>query len=344
MHDAVSCEILRTTHEIERFQPDWTSLWNADPHATPFQRPEWLVPWWHQFGQQELQAIVLSQHERQIAFLPFYIYRESNSSERQLLLLGAGTTDYLDGIFAPECRPEHVRTALELVQKESGWDVLYASQLRSKSMLFQALQQASDAGVQSFRGETCSRMRAVRMPELPVKIRRNTMNYRNRAARLGRLEFVVADQSNWSSSFDALVSTHTARWKSCGEPGPLWDQRIVAWHREALPQLEANGMLRLCLLRLNNEILSVLYSLIDPAGRPDRTQYFYITAYSSEHGKLGPGTLLFALAIERAAEEGVETIDLLRGVENYKNLWHVEHVPTYGFALRSAMRENGAIT
>lgn len=341
MHHGVSYEILRTTREIERFQPDWIALWNADPHATPFQRPEWLLPWWHQFGQEELQTIVVSQHERPIAFLPFYIYRQSTSSERQVLLLGAGTTDYLDGIFAPECRPEHVRIALELMQKKSGWDVLQASQLRAQSMLFQAFQ--GDAGVESFRAENCSRMQAVRMPQLPVKIRRNAMYYRNRAARLGRLEFIVADKSNWSRSFDALTSRHTARWKSCGEPGALCDERVVAWHREALPQLEASGMLRLCLLRLDREILGVLYSLIDPAGRPDRMQYFYITAYSTERGELRPGTLLLAFAIEHAAEEGVETIDMLRGEEAYKKIWHVEPVPTYGFALHSAMRESGAV-
>lgn len=31
-----------------------------------------------------------------------------------------------------------------------------------------------------------------------------------------------------------------------------------------------------------------------------------------------------ALAMEHAAEEGVETIDMLRGEEAYKKLWHVE--------------------
>jgi CelD/BcsL family acetyltransferase involved in cellulose biosynthesis len=343
MLDGVSCEIVRTTQNLGQFQSVWRALWSADPNVTPFQSPEWLLPWWRRFGQQELQAIVVLQCGRPIGFLPFYVYREPSSTERQLLLLGAGTSDYLDGIFAPECRPEHVRMALELIRKESSWDVLYAAQLRSQSTLFQALEQAGNWGVRQFRGEHCSRMRAVQIADLPVKIRRNAMYYRNRAARRGTLELSVADESDCSATFDALVSLHTARWNSRGTPGTLYDRRVLDWHREALPQLQASGMLRLCSLRLDGEILGILYSLIDPIGRPGRTQYFYLTAYSTGHAELRPGTLLLAFAIERAAREGVETIDMLRGEEEYRKIWHLEPSPTYGFAIASAAYEEAMI-
>ena len=81
-------------------------------------------------------------------------------------------------------------------------------------------------------------------------------------------------------------------------------------------------------LRLNDEAIAALYSLIDPK-RAGRAQYFYITAYSPEHADLRPGTLLIAYAVEHAANEGVETIDMLRGDESYKQIWHMEKVPTW---------------
>jgi CelD/BcsL family acetyltransferase involved in cellulose biosynthesis len=339
MPENCRCEILRTTEELESIQPEWLALWSEDRNATPFQRPEWLLPWWHQFGQPKLRAVTVWRRGKLIAFLPFYIYSDSISKERQLLPLGVGTTDYLDGVFAPECGPEHVRQALDLLERESDWDILYAGQLRPVSLLFQTLRQTSGYRIQSFRGESCSRMRAVRLSELPVKIRRNAMYYRNRAMRLGTLELSDADVLNPSNLFEALVNLHTARWEDHGEPGVLADRWVLAWHREALPLLLKSGILRLCSLRLNGEIIGVLYSLIDPAGRPNRTQYFYLTGYSPEHANLRSGTLLLALAIERAAEEGVETIDMLRGEEEYKKIWHVERVPTYGFALQNAAHE-----
>jgi CelD/BcsL family acetyltransferase involved in cellulose biosynthesis len=331
MPSGIDCELIRTTAELEAFQPQWNALWLEDPHAMPFQRPEWLLPWWHQFGQPDLRAVTVSQQGRLIASLPFYIYREPNSGERQLLLLGVGTTDYLDGIFSPDCRPEHVQAALDLLQTEGGWDVLHVSQLAPDSMLFQTLQRQSN--VQRWNGESCSRMRAVTMAELPVKIRRNAMYYRNRAARRGSLEFTVADSFNCAEAFDALERLHTSRWQNAGEPGVLADPRVLAWHREALPLLQRSGMLRLCSLRLNGKIIGALYSLIDPPSRPERTQYFYLTAFSPNHADLRPGTLLLGFAIEHAAKEGVRTIDMLRGEEPYKKIWHVEPIPTYALTL-----------
>jgi CelD/BcsL family acetyltransferase involved in cellulose biosynthesis len=333
MHEDIECKLIHTTEELHAFVPQWIALWREDLHATPFQSPEWLLPWWHQFGQPDLRAATISQDHRLIGFLPFYIYREPRTGERQLLPLGVGTTDYLDGIFSSACTPEHVQAALDLLCAQKNRDVMFASQLLPHSKLFQALRQSADSGIRRFDGEPCSRMPAVLLAELPQKIRRNAMYYRNRALRLGKLELTIADESNWAESFDALERLHKERWESCGQTGVLADERVLAWHREALPMLHRSGMLRLCSLRLNGEIIAVLYSLIDPPSRSTRTQYFYLPAYSTKYAELRPGTLLLAMATEYAAKEGVQTIDMLRGEEAYKRLWHLERVPTYGFAL-----------
>ena len=333
MREGVECDLIRTTEELHALVPHWSRLWREDPHVTPFQAPEWLLPWWNHFGQQDLQAVTISQNGRLIGFLPFYVYREPNSGERQLMLLGVGTTDYLDGVFGLCCTTKHVQTALDLVRAEGRWDVLYASQLLPHSRLFQALEQSAGMGVRQYAGESCSRMAAVSIAELPQKIRRNAMYYRNRAMRLGTLELTIADQSNWPESFDALQSLHKDRWERCGQTGVLADKRVLAWHREALPLLQQSGMLRLCSLRLNGQIIGVLYSLIDPPSCQGRTQYFYLTSYSTVHAELRPGTLLLALAIERASEEGVQTIDMLRGDEAYKQIWHLQRVPTFDFSM-----------
>jgi CelD/BcsL family acetyltransferase involved in cellulose biosynthesis len=165
------------------------------------------------------------------------------------------------------------------------------------------------------------------------------MYYRNRAMRAGALELHVADGTNWEEKFDALIRLHTERWEDCGEQGVFADERVVRWHREALPMLERSGLLRLCSLRLRGEVIGVLYSLLDPVERQERTQYFYLPAFSIQHADLRPGTVLTALAVERAAREGVRTIDMLRGDEEYKRLWHTQRTPTFGFVrYREAMR------
>jgi len=271
-----------------------------------------------------------------MGLLPFYRYTDACTGERQLLLLGVGTTDYLDGVFRPACPVEPIREALELVCAEDDWDVLYASQLLPGSRLLEAIAGAPAFEAQTYDSASGSVMPAVPLERLPQKIRRNAMYYRNRAARLGALELRIADASTWSCEFEELYRLHTARWQQAGEPGVLADPRVPAWHREALPLLERAGLLRLVSLKLNGETLGVLYSLIDPPFRRERTQYFYLTAYAPQHAELRPGTLLLAAAIDHAAREGVGTIDMLRGDEPYKRLWHLDRRATRGFALRRA--------
>jgi CelD/BcsL family acetyltransferase involved in cellulose biosynthesis len=334
MFDGCHCDLLRTTRELEAFQSSWNALWSEDVNSTPFQSPAWLVPWWRHFGQPGLAAAVLSRHTWPIAFLPFYACQEPRGDERRLLLLGVGTTDYLDGVFSPHCRVEHVKLALECVLSTEGWDSMVAVQLRKSSKLFKAMRREDGKSVESFRSESCLRIRAVPSSAFPQKMRQNVRYYRDRAERSGKLELEVADGQSWKTAFGALVNLHTLRWQSIGQPGVLVEPKVLAFHHEAIPLLIEEDRLRLHLLRLNGEPIAAAYSLVDPAERRERTQYLYLITHSHLHAELHPGTLLLAAVIEQAAKEGVTWVDLLRGEESYKKLWHTEQEPTFGFTIQ----------
>ena len=328
MHNNVEYRVIRNTPELEGFSSQWSELWREDTFATPFQSPEWLLPWWHHFGQAELRTAVIYQDGAAIGLLPFYVYRDPGTGERQLLLLGVGTMDYLDGVFSPRCSLDHVAKALGIVCETDGWDRMVASQLRPESLLFQALRRSRHSRL--FEAEACSRIPAVPINGLPKHIRRNVRYYRNCALREGNLEFVVSDDSNWPQLFDDLQKLHAECWENRGEGGVLADERVSAWHREAIPGLLRARMLGLYSLRLNGEAIAIIYAVHDPLGGSSRKLYLYLMGYSTRHAVLSPGTLLLALAIEHAAEHEVGTVDLLRGDEAYKHLWHSEKIPTYG--------------
>lgn len=339
MSSGVTHGVLRSAVELEALAPAWRELWHQDQSCTPFQSPEWLIPWWHHFGNGNLRAVTIRQNGVLTGLLPLYLYRGDTDTDRRLLLLGVGTTDYLDGVFASTCQSEHIKAALNLVAEEEDWDVLNLSQLRSGSRLLKAVTNSVDLGG-VFETESCSRMGAAQISHLPQKIRRNTMYYRNRAIRSGALELTVADDTNCAEGFKNLVRLHTERWQQRGCAGVLADLRVLAWHREALPLLAQSEMLRLYILRLGGDAIGVIYSLVDSADRSNRTQYFYLTGYSTDHSDLRPGTISIAMAIEDAFNNGVHTIDMLRGDEDYKRLWHLERHPTYGFSLkRSAVQK-----
>jgi len=333
MPGGVTFHIIRSTADLNAAIQPWTALWRDDPHASPFQSPEWLLSWWHHFGPDDLRAVAIVRDGVWLGFLPFYLFRDLYTRERQLLLLGASGADYLDGLFAPACTASQIREALSMLLREPGWDVFYASQLPAHSRLFHAIRMMPEGRFRQFEGESYSRMRAASIAELPQKIRRNATHYRNRAQRSGTLELRTTDSSDWAEAFGALRRLSTECWLERAETGVLADARTLGWHCEALPLLQQSGMLSLSSLRLNDQIIGVLYSLVDPPWRPARTQYFYLTAVSTQHRKLQPAALLLAQAIERAAGEGVEIIDMLHGYEEFKRLWHLESVSTRGFAM-----------
>ncbi|HEV2277165.1 MAG TPA: GNAT family N-acetyltransferase [Acidobacteriaceae bacterium] len=344
-------ELLHHEEQLRALEPEWKALWAEDPCATPFQSPEWLLPWWRQFGG-ELRTVAIRQGGRLIGLLPFYIYRDWRSGMRQCLLIGVGTTDYLDGVFAPECSVEAVRRALRLLCSEPEWDAITASQLRPESKLYQALQASTigaDGDAMAFESESCGRVPAVPIAQLPAKIRQNVRYYSRRASTQGELRMTLADEGNYLDCFDALQRMHAERWQARGERGVFADRRMVAWHQEAMPLLLEAGMLRMQCLRLDREPIGALYAVADPAGLPngsriraERKEYFYLMAHSTRHAALSPGTLVCGMAIEQAANEGVQTIDFLRGEERYKEFWHVQHVPTYGVSLSRAAAPCGA--
>lgn len=333
MQNGITCTIIKSLEPLRAATPEWHGLWLQDPNATPFQSPEWLLSWAHRFEFSDLRTIFIYDRGSLAAILPFYRYLDPETDERQLLLLGAGTSDYLDGTYSPSCTESHIRVALSLICGEDGWDTLRVFQLREHSILRQALERLPVPGLRRTGAEGCLHIPAVPLDGLPRSIREQAKYYRNRAMRQGNLQLIVSGEDDWTTAFDALERLHTSRWRNSGQPGLLADPRVAAWHREALPLLLRGGMLRLFTLSLDGEPIAVLYSLLDPPSRSPRTQYFYMSAFSIHHAGLRPGTVLMALAIERAANEGVRTIDMLRGDEPYKRLWHPEKLPTYGFSM-----------
>jgi CelD/BcsL family acetyltransferase involved in cellulose biosynthesis len=328
MRDGV--QELRTTAALEAFVTEWRAMWEADGQASPVQHPAWLMPWWRQFGTAELRAVVIRRGLEPVGLLPLYVYEEPATGERKLMPLGVGTTDYLDGVFRPECGVAEIRRAVDGLNAEVGWDALYVPQLRVRSRLAEAL-----AGAEEFAGEPCSRMAAVSVADLPSKLRKNVGYYRKRAERDGKVSLQVAARAAVGRVFEVLVEQNTQRWQEAGEPGVLADRRMLEWHRQALPELERAGLLRLYALTRQGEVLATMYAVADRVGRAERSVYGYITSYAVAHADVAPGTILLAMAMEHAASEGMAWVDMLRGDESYKRLWHMSQAATVGYSLEN---------
>jgi CelD/BcsL family acetyltransferase involved in cellulose biosynthesis len=109
---------------------------------------------------------------------------------------------------------------------------------------------------------------------------------------------------------------HEARWDARAEDGILRDPQVLAFHRRAAGDLSRAGLLRLDLLLLDGRAIAAHYGL-----HRHRVGYSYIHGFDPDFARFGPGSLLLAHVIERAAEEGCTHFDFLRGREAYKQTW-----------------------
>jgi CelD/BcsL family acetyltransferase involved in cellulose biosynthesis len=296
-------EISSDPRELER---EWWDLWHRDPAATPFQSPAWLLPWRRQFAEGETLIVTLRRDGKLMALLPLYRYQE------RLLLWGAGTSDWLDGIFAPELEPEDLDQAL--LQLGEPLDLF---QLRADSPLRRMPPPAD--WTESTGASACCVALALPL-HLPRHMAQNLRYYGRRAASAGVQRPERAD----AAAFDDLVALHTRRWSRGGQSGVLADPLVLAWHREALPMLQAAGLLRFYVLRQHERIISAIYVLASK-----RRTFYYIGGFDPDLSELGLGTLLVAHAIAEAEREGAHTFDFLRGQEPYKYRWGATDQPTF---------------
>jgi CelD/BcsL family acetyltransferase involved in cellulose biosynthesis len=287
-------------------ESEWWSLWERDPGATPFQSPAWLIPWRRHFPEGEDRVLVLRRAGRMVGLVPLYLH------SGRLLLWGAGTSDWLDGLFDPELRPEELSLAVATLDRP-----LDLFQLAARSRLRAMPCPPGWSGFEC-RSEACHRTRlpAVRNERLAKNVR----YCRRRAARAG----IAGPVRLRSASADRLAELHGLRWREKGGAGIFADERMLAWQRDALPALEAAGLAVVWALFKAERPAAMLYLL-----RRGRTVYNFIGGFDPELSEFSPGSILLDHAMAEAEASGCDTFDFLRGDEPYKKRWGAAECPTF---------------
>jgi CelD/BcsL family acetyltransferase involved in cellulose biosynthesis/glycosyltransferase involved in cell wall biosynthesis len=333
----VRVETLRTTKELENLYVEWGHLWAEDPHATVFQSPQWLIPWWKHIGEGELFVLAvraddLTERNRLVGLVPLYVYPQTDGS-REIFPLGISTSDYLDALALPQFRAEVARrTGQQLEACTEIWDRCHFPQLCRDSLLDASAVPNSWID-QRDTSEPClvlplSATVDALSTVIPRRTFQNFRYARRRAARENRVFVELAMPSNLAEFQDTLIRLNTSRWSGRnGSVGVLDDRRVQRFHAEALPQLLALGVLRMFGLRINGCIAGVHYGFLDLRNGVRKASY-YISGFDPDFHRFSPGALLIGHAIEDAVREGARSFDFLRGREAYKYAWGAAEVAT----------------
>ena len=322
MKPSAEIGIVNDEAALSALEPEWRELWERDPTATPFQSPAWLVPWVRTFAGPDWLVAAMRRRGRLMAVLPLFCVDDVHG--RRLMSMGAGISDYGDGVFDPEVGCEE---ASMLIMALNDWPAIELLQIPRESPLLTA---AAPRGWSDYQcpAEPCP---VIPLPAvLSSGMRQNLRYYRGRVERNEIKHALLSSRDGALPALECLFALHGARWESRGSPGVLSNEKVRCFHRQAVPALADAGLLRMHVLHRRGTPIAVGYMLTAKA-----RAYDYITGSDPDLAALGLGTVLIGCAIQAAAEEGVREFDFLRGREDYKYRWGARDRPTFARRLRS---------
>lgn len=307
---------------LRALEPEWWTLWQSAPSATPFQSPAWLIPWWQAFAPGELCVVTARRNGRLVGLAPLYI--ESGPLGRRVLPLGLSTSDYLD-VLLDEPLADAAGAALcrHLCRSAGAWEEWELADLPPRAA---ALGLPCPAGCSESRERSTACM-VLALPgtgdelaaALPRRQRRNINMAHNRAERRGTVAILEAERANLVPLLGELVRLHRERWSLRNEPGVLADPRVIQFHEMTARRLLNARLLRLYAVRIGDRIAGVYYGF-----QHRERAYAYLMGFDPEFAYVSPGTILLAHALGRAIREGARELDFLRGEEPYKFGWGAE--------------------
>ena len=314
----MNIDIIDSLEGMEALRPEWLALWRACPAATPFQSPQWLIPWTrYLFGGGTILICAIREADLLIGFAPLFVW---GTDSRTVSFLGAGISDYGDLLFAPGREAECVSAVWQaLMTRRDEWDVSDLQELRSGSGMLQG-QCAEECSV-------CPVLELSTYPgSMDDKHRTDVRRARNKLAKMPDLRFSMADETSIPADLNEFFRLHELRW------GALSDS-LQRFHREAAAGFLATGNLKLALLRNGSVAMAAIYAFTS-----GKTIFCYLSGFDPDMAKLSPGAVLLGWVIENAVADGMQKVDFLRHSEGYKYLWGARNRINY------ALRTGGNLT
>ncbi len=242
--------------------------------------------------------------------LPLFLHEWEK--RRQLTLIGAGISDYLDPLFVPLYTPEIVdRIALEL-NSWTDWDICDWQDLSAETPLA-ALGTAVEDSSCSF--IPLDRPFEEYMASRPKDLKRNLRRYREKAETIAPVSFEAAENAD-DNLLSRLVELHRERWACSGQSGMIEANGSEKFLRTIATLFAHRGLLRIFTIRFGPRVTAALLAFCY-----GETVFSYLSAFDPRDGAFGFGRELLFQSIRYAQEHGYRIWNFLRGDEPYKSSW-----------------------
>lgn len=310
----IETEEIDSLEGLEAIRDEWDRLLDVCPGVTPFQFPEWIIPWWKCFGQGRLMTLTLKVAGRLCGLAPLYL------KNGEVAFIGGSISDYLGLIIEPSIELLGTAAVFNHLASRGGWSSCRFEELRPSSTLL-AMRPPDGLRAECLPGEVCLEVRLPKTVDAfrEVHGRLGNAGSKKQRRRLFARSLKVesaTEKEEVNSTLDALFMLHAKKWEAVGEGGVLQGPEIRTFHEKAAEGFWKKGVLRLYRLILAGRTIATLYGFVNKG-----TFYAYLTGYDPEFSAISPGKLILLSAAEECIERGLAGFDFLRGTEKYKYTW-----------------------
>lgn len=295
---AVSFDIVTDGRQLEALAPPWRELWQRCPDATPFQSPEWLLPWWRHFPEDKSLLVVAGyQRDELVLMLPTCVMHGT------AMFVGSANSDRLDVLTTDRALLPGAMAVLERCE----WQTLDLQQLPMTSPVLDLPGDVTD-------DEPCP------VVALPAPVSAHFAKRLESSRRQLESQGDVAFSDDPSpDGFATFCELHRRRWAARGQAGVL-DEPSRAFLADVV---RASPCARVGVLTAGGTPVAASLGLL----RND-VFYFYLGGFDPALERIGVGNLMVYEAMHAAQAEGARRFDFLRGREGYKYRWGATDTPT----------------
>jgi CelD/BcsL family acetyltransferase involved in cellulose biosynthesis len=324
----LSVHICSTLDELEQFREQWNRLLGANPTASIFQTPEWLVSWWQAYGRNRsfLALVFENSLGDAVGIIPFYSDQTSflGFTLRTLRMVGAGSgdSDGLNIIAAPGYESNCAKAFVAWFTSQKQWQLCRLETLPEHSLAVESLVREIQRSGMSI-DSTLTPNFIIDLPptwqqylgSLEPSFRPLLTRYPKRLQSRFTVKFLrCEDVDNLNAQLQTLFDLHQMRWTGKGEIGAFaGNERRDFYYRMATAFLQ-RSWLEFWQLELNGERVGAQFCF-----RYKDTVSLLQEGFHPKYAAEKIGYALKAHLLEEMIRTGAKRYDFLGGADPYKS-------------------------
>lgn len=306
--------------ELNKYEEHWSRLLNMKKNNNPFIEYPWIYLWWEHFGEsQNVEIIVVKEHDEVIAFFPFcykkygpiYIYH----------LIAFGQSNYMDFIYTVPNLEPLLESVINHLVRSKKHIVFYLHGLLKSSTSNGAISSYLTANQKRFSNYQVItpyiNLHKIQMDEY-IKKRQKLHRLDRREKRI-RENGTVETLTIGPEKMETIFRIHDKRWKKKSDTSGFTSPAGKKFYSSLARVRHQDFQTQLDGLFIDNKLIAFNY------GFKCRDRYTsYVLGFDDNYDVFSPGRILEKEKILQCSQQQTPIFDLSIGYEAYKFEWHTD--------------------